>query len=117
MSDPLDIDKQLVPKSEFKCSDMSDSKFANVKMERIEFEDINMNTSTFNGVNLRGCKLTNVGAPEGFPNDPLYFRNCDFSGSTLEDVNLENAELTNCKIDGLKIDGVLVTDLLKEEIG
>jgi len=115
MSEPLNVDKQIVPKSEFKCSDMSDSQFVNVRMERIEFENINMNTSTFNGVNLRGCRLTNVGASAGDPNDPLYFRNCDFSGSEMVEVNLENVELRNCKIEGLTIDGVLVSDMLKKD--
>jgi uncharacterized protein YjbI with pentapeptide repeats len=68
-------------------ADLSESRFAGVKLAKASFDDVNLQTSSFTNVNLGGARF--------------------------HDVNLASATIADANLTGMTINGLLVTDLLR----
>jgi uncharacterized protein YjbI with pentapeptide repeats len=68
-------------------SDLTESRFTDVKLTKSSFDDVNLQGSSFTNINLGGARLVDV---------------------NLAGVTVERANLT-----GLQIDGILVTDMIR----
>ena len=75
---------------------IDDSKFINVGMSRVEFDDVCMEDATFNNINMQRATIHYV----------------NMKGSRISDCHLVNVEVTGGEIDGMKIHGILVTEMI-----
>ena len=72
------------------------SKFINVDMSRVEFDDVRMEGATFNNINMQRATVHYV----------------NMKGSKISDCHLVNVEVEGGEIDGMKIHGILVTEMM-----
>jgi len=75
---------------------IDDSKFLNVGMSRVEFDDVCMEDATFNNVNMQRATIHYV----------------NMKGSKISDCHLVDVDVTGGEIDGMKIHGILVSDMM-----
>ena len=75
---------------------IDDSKFLNVGMARVEFDNVNLSDATFNNINM----------------SRVSFHGINFNGATFKAVGLTNVSIDECEVVGLKIRGILVTDMI-----
>jgi uncharacterized protein YjbI with pentapeptide repeats len=116
---------------ELQKTDMSFSRFNEVKAENLDFNNVSLAYSTFLNVNmsnllidtahLMGANFRNIIIPTGNdvhsiskPNyKPITFENCNLTNTQINHCDLSNVVINNCNLTGLKINGILIEDLLK----
>ena len=86
MSKPLEVKDAKIQKSQFNCVDMSGS----------VFDDVDLSGCTFRNVNLGRCDFNDI----------------SFVGTIISGSCFNGAEIPHGPIDDLKIAGVRVKDLL-----
>jgi len=79
-----------------KESIIDDSKFINVGMSRVEFDDVCMEDATLNNINMQRATIHYV----------------NLKGAKIRDCHLVDVEVTGGEVDGMKIHGILVTDMM-----
>ena len=68
----------------------------NANIRESEFDDVNLEGSTFHNVNLRSTR----------------FEDINLADAVFENINFRNAKLSKANYAGMTIDGILVEDLL-----
>jgi uncharacterized protein YjbI with pentapeptide repeats len=114
--------------------DITGSRFENVNMAAVAFDDVNLAKATFENVNLSGSRFHDINFSDvtieaaqiggatfrhigGAGEKPARQRGVTFADmqlcdSTLDRVDLSGVKITNCHLAGMTIDGVKVTDLI-----
>jgi uncharacterized protein YjbI with pentapeptide repeats len=75
---------------------IDDSKFLDVGMARVEFNDVNLSDATFTNINM----------------SRVSFYGINFDRATFRAVGLNNVTIDECELAGLRIRGILVTDMI-----
>jgi uncharacterized protein YjbI with pentapeptide repeats len=75
---------------------IDDSKFLNVGMARVEFDNVNLSDASFNNINM----------------SRVSFHGINFDGAKFTAVGFTNVTIDDCELAGLKIRGILVTDMM-----
>lgn len=75
---------------------IEDSRFINVGMARVEFDNVDLTDATFNNTNM----------------SRVSFHGINFDSATFKAVGLTNVTIDDCALEGMKIGGILVTDMM-----
>ena len=107
-------------------SDLSNSTFMGVGLDKSRFEDCGLAGATFDYVNLSDARFGRMNLSRAVFDDGLLpgtrFNNLNMSGALFENVlligaairsaNLNGLHVSECNVAGMRIDGILVSDLL-----
>lgn len=75
---------------------IEDSKFINVGMARVEFDDVDLSDARFHNVNM----------------SRVTFNGIELDRATFKYVGLTNVSIEECVLDGMTINGIPVTDMI-----
>ena len=105
-------------------ANISGSRFHDVNMAGVEFDDVNMGEARFHNINMSdisvsavqmgGARFKHIGLPPGSQEKqrPLSFEEADLNGSTFTKCDLAGVQIKDCNVDGMMIEGIPVADLL-----
>lgn len=89
--------------SRFTNVDLSNSVFADGRMNKVEICFVSLTEAYIHDINLDTAK----------DKRNVFLERCELSNSKISDSNLQNVCIENCNIEGMVINGVKVEDLLR----
>ncbi len=108
-------------------ANLAGSRFHDVNLGGVEFDDVNLSGARFHNINLSdvaitaaqigGARFKHIGPPPDKNGKqerqrPVLFEEMMLCDSTFLKVDMSNVCLRECDTTGMTIDGVLVADML-----